>query len=120
RHVRLAAGSVTVYASDGVHHVPGRQPARRRAHGLAGLETPDARNDLPAFGQDLRTPAPVDRTVDTATAEQGRVRRIDDHVDFLLRNIALDQRESRASDPVFNAHLEESSSAGLRERACDG
>src|SRR5690606_41558295 len=79
-----------------------------------------SRNILTTVRMQLRTPAPVDRTVDTATAEQGRVRRIDDHVDFLLRNVALDQRESRASDPVFNAHLEESSSVGLRERACDG
>jgi hypothetical protein len=44
--------------------------------------------ELPALGQDLGTARPMDRAVDPAAAEQARVRRVDDRVDLLFRDVA--------------------------------
>ena len=77
--------------TDGVDHLPGRQPACSGRLGVAG----GAAAQQAALGEDLRPARAVNRTVDAATAEQARVCRVDDCVDYLLGDVAaysLDHR----------------------------
>ncbi|MFE0022646.1 hypothetical protein [Amycolatopsis sp. NPDC059021] len=46
---------------------------------------------LPAFGQDVRPALAMDRAVDTASAEQRRIRRVHQHVGVLLGQVAFDE-----------------------------
>jgi hypothetical protein len=59
-----------------------------------------ARAQLSALGKDFRTTATVDRAVHTA-AEQGRVGRVDHHVDLLRGDVALDDLDLHAASVVF-------------------
>jgi hypothetical protein len=57
-------------------HVLGREPIAIRDFGAAGL----AAMERAAFGKKLWPGRAMDRTIDTAAAEQGSVRRVDDGV----------------------------------------
>ena len=80
---------------DGVDHPPRGQLTATRRHGPAGREPVRERGpaDLPALGQDRGSAGPVDRAVDAAAAQQGRVRRVHDRVDLLGRDVALDEHD---------------------------
>ena len=68
-------------------HVRGVQIACARAHGLAG----GAAADLAALPHDRRAAGTVDGSVNAAAADQSAVGRVDDGVDFLFRDIPLDE-----------------------------
>jgi len=67
--------------------VPHRQTAAGRRLRVAGL----AAAEQPALSEDLGAARAVDRAVDSAAAEQGRVGGVDDRVDVLLGDVAADR-----------------------------
>lgn len=73
-----------VIRADRVDHPPGRQFARRRPAGVAGVETVGKAGD--AVAQDRRAAAAMDGAVHPAAAH-GFVRRVDDSVDVLRRDV---------------------------------
>ena len=73
--------------ADGVQHIARRQVAaagRLHVPGVAAAKRAALREDPGAAGA-------VDRSVDTAAAEQRRVRRVDDGVDVLRGDVAEDE-----------------------------
>lgn len=75
-----------------------RQPSSARRYGLAGLAPALARYDRAAIFEDGGAAPSMNRTVDPAPTEQGRIGGIDDSVDGLGRNVATDKLDSRGSD----------------------
>jgi hypothetical protein len=90
------------YRADGMNDMPRRQMITPRDFRAAGL----AATERAAFGQQLRPRRAMDRTIDTATAEQRRIRGVDDGVnaqgrdvgnnDFQPRPANLTRRETQA------------------------
>ncbi|CZW79169.1 Uncharacterised protein [Enterobacter kobei] len=77
------------YWANGVNHRFGRKVARKRNHRMARrafalLLT----HDFTGF-QQLRSGSAVNSTVNPASPHQGRIGRIDDDIDMLGRNIAM-------------------------------
>jgi hypothetical protein len=73
--------------ADGVEHVPGGQgPARRRLH-VSRIAGPQQA----ALLEDRWPTRAMDRAVHAAAPEQAGIRRVDDRVDFLLRDVADDE-----------------------------
>jgi len=64
----------------------GRQPVTFGDLGVAG----GAAAQFAAFGQQLRAGGAMDRAVDTTTAQQRSVRRIDDGIDLECRDVGDD------------------------------
>ncbi len=87
------------YRADGVNDMVGRQPVSggdfRSSTFTAAKES--------AFLEQAIAGRPVNRTVDTATAEQGLVRGIDDRVDLDPGDVALDYGQARSG---FHSGLE--------------
>ena len=83
----LALSAAAPDRPDGVDHVPRRQVARRRRLRVAGRAAAEAA----ALLEDRRAAGTVDRAVDAAAAEQRLVGGVDDRVDLLLRDVALDE-----------------------------
>src|SRR5207245_9280208 len=61
--------------------------------------------DLATFPQELRSRRPVDRTVHSPAAQQRFVRRVDNRIDPLLGDIALNDFESASQSAFRGAHL---------------
>ena len=72
----------------------GRQTASRCADGFAG----GAATDPTAFGHDGWAAGAVDGAIHTTAASKGRVGGVDDGVDPLDRDVALNQRETSRPD----------------------
>jgi hypothetical protein len=68
---------------DGVNDVPRSKPSGARRLGVTGVAT----TQQAALREQLGPGRAVDRTVDSAPAEEARVRGIDDRVDVLLRDV---------------------------------
>jgi hypothetical protein len=86
----LAPAAAVPDRPDRVDDVPGVEVARARCLGLPG----PAAAERDALGENVRTACAVNGTVDAAPAAQRFVRRIDDGIDLLERNIP-----SREEDP---------------------
>src|SRR5690606_35081663 len=97
---RLALIAAPPDRSDRVDHPFRRQFTCRRGDRLAGRESVGVAGptDLAARLQDRWAAAAVDRAVHAAPAEEAGVRRVDDRVDLLLRDVALDQAERSVAD----------------------
>jgi hypothetical protein len=72
----LAIGPAMPDRADGMDHMPGRQPVPSRDLGVAGR----AAVERAAFLEQFRAGAAMDRTIDAAPTEQGRIRCVDDSV----------------------------------------
>lgn len=87
----LAVCASAPHRSDRVDDMACRQAARCGDLRMAGLATAE----LAAFAQQLRSRRPVDGAVDTAAAEQSRVRRVDDRFGLaVLRDVPEVQRDA--------------------------
>ena len=77
---------------DGVDHPPRRQVSGAGGHGLPDRKTVRVCRvvQLATLGQQARTGSPVDGPVDSSAAEQGTVGSIDDRIDELGGDVALD------------------------------
>ena len=64
---------------------------------LALTYIPGAAAELPALREDRRTAGPVDRAVDAAAAEEGRVGGVDDRIDLLDDDVTPYQLERRVA-----------------------
>ena len=62
--------------SDGMDHMPSFEPIASSDFGIAGR----AAIQRAAFDKQLRPGRPMDRAIDAAPAEQGRIRGVDDGV----------------------------------------
>ena len=72
----LAVAAAVPDRSDGMNHMPCRQPIAAGDLGVAGL----AAMKRAAFGEQLRPGGAMDRAIDAAAAEQRRVGGVDDGV----------------------------------------
>jgi hypothetical protein len=66
--------------------------------GPSGRASAVAIVDSPALRQDRWPAAAMDRPVDSASSEQRRVRRVDDRIDGLFRDVPLEERDPYAVD----------------------
>jgi hypothetical protein len=73
-----------------VNDVAGGEIVSARNSSLAGRAAPDRA----ALGEQARACCAVDRAVNTASAEQRGIRRVDDRIDALPRYVALDDFDS--------------------------
>ena len=80
--------------ADGMDHMPCGQPVSIGDLGIAGL----AAVERTAFGQKFRSRRAMDRTVDTAPAEQGRIRRVDDGVNAKRGDVGDDDFQPRGTE----------------------
>jgi hypothetical protein len=90
----FALVSTVPHRTDGMDHMPRRQTITLgdfRAAGLAAMERA-------AFGQQIRPGGAMDRAIDAATAEQRRVRGVDDGVNAQRRNVGDDDFQPRRID----------------------
>src|SRR5215218_436824 len=78
---------------NGVDDVPRRQTAGVRRLRLAGVATAEQAT----FLQDGRPAGAVNCSVDAAAAEERAVRRVDDRVDALLRDVAFDELDPHSA-----------------------
>ena len=97
----LAALAAAPHRPHGVDHVLGVEPAGGRDHGRAGRAAVRAAGV--GVAHDFRAPAAVDRPVHAAPARQAAVRRVDDCIDLLERDVALLQLDRLSVD--FSTHI---------------
>ena len=76
--------------TDGMNHMPRRQPVSPGDFGAAGL----AAMERAALGEQLRPRGAMDRAIDAAPAEQGRVGGVDDGVNAQGCDIGDDDFET--------------------------
>src|SRR5206468_10558145 len=74
--------------------MPGRQAVTSGDLGVAGL----AAVEHAALGHELRPRRTMDRTIDAAAAEQGRVRRVDDSVNAQGGDVGNDDFQPRRAN----------------------
>jgi hypothetical protein len=86
--------SAVPHRPDGMNHMPRQQTVTPGDFGAAGL----AAMERAAFGQQLRPGRAMDRTIDAATAEQRRVRSVDDGVNAQGRDVGDDDFQLRRTD----------------------
>lgn len=72
----LALAAAVPDRTHGVNHMPRRQPISQGDFGAAGLAT----MERAAFGEKLRPRRAMDRAIDAAANEQGRIGSVDDGV----------------------------------------
>ncbi len=72
----FVTGTAVPNRSDGMDHVPRREQVAFGDLGVAGL----AAVQHPAFGEQFGAGGIMDRTIDAASAEQRRIRSVDDGV----------------------------------------
>ena len=80
--------------TDGVNHIPGRKAIAFGDFSVAG----GAATKRAAFGKQLGTGGPMNRTIDAATTEQRRIGGVDDGVNAQCRDIGNDDFEPRLAD----------------------
>ena len=85
--LRLAAAPAVPDRTNGMDDELGRQPISPGEPGFAGR----APSQQAAFLEQLSPRGAVDRAIDTAAAEQGRVGRVDDRVDGERGDVSLDR-----------------------------
>jgi hypothetical protein len=90
----FALASAVPHWTNGMNDMPRRQMITPGDFGAAGL----AAMEGAAFGQQFRPGRTMDRTIDTATAEQRRIRRVDDRVNAQGRDIGDDDFQPRRAD----------------------
>jgi hypothetical protein len=94
-HERLIfAPASAVPQPDGMNHMPRRQTVTPCDFGVAGL----AAMERAAFGQKFGPGRAMDRAIDAATAEQRRVRSVDDGVNAQGSDIGDDDFQLRRAD----------------------
>jgi len=96
RRQRLIGSALSSFPnrSDGMDHMPRRQPITLRDFSVAGL----AAMERSAFHQQLRPGRPVDRTIDTPAAKQRGVGGVDDGVNAQSRDVGDDNLDARVAD----------------------
>src|SRR5258708_6346891 len=87
--IRFAPRPAAPYRTHGVDDVPGREPVTARDLRI----TRRAAAEQTAFGEQLRTGGTMDRTVDTSSAEEGRIGGVDDGVDGERGDVGLTRFE---------------------------
>ena len=90
----LARVAAIPHWSDGMNHMRGRQPISSGDLGVAGR----AAIQRPAFDKQLRSGCPMNRTIDAASAEQGRSRGVDDSVNAQRSDVGNDDFQPRLAD----------------------
>ena len=80
--------------ADGMNHMPRRQSVPHGDFGAAGLATTQGAT----FGEQLRPGRAVDRAINPAPAEQGRVGGVDDGVNAQGRDVGDDGFETRRAE----------------------
>lgn len=87
----------------GVDHPPGRQVPPGSGYRLTGGQAGRVvvPPDRPALLQYRRTTSPVDRSIHAATTQERRVRRVNDGVDVLKGDVALDDLDSQLFRAMF-------------------
>ena len=80
--------------TDGMNHMPRRQPITLGDFGVAGL----AAMERAAFGQQLGPGRAMDRAIDAAAAEQRGIRGVDDGVNAKRRDVGDDDFQPRRAD----------------------
>lgn len=98
----IASGEQIVFAkaaavpdrSNCVDHMLGFEPVAPGDFGIAGRTT----IQRATLGQQFRSGRPMDRTIDAAPAEQGRIRGVDDGVNAQCRDVGNDDFQPRLAD----------------------
>jgi len=90
----LTPVSGTPHRTDGMDHMPRRQSIRVGDFGATGF----AAAERAAFGQQLGSSCTVDRAIDTPSAKQGGVRRVDDGINAQRRDVGDDDFQPRRTD----------------------
>jgi hypothetical protein len=90
----LALASAMPHRTDGMNHMPRRQTVTPGDFGVAGL----AAMERTAFGQQFGPGPAMDRAIDATTAEQRRVRSVDDSVNAQGRDVGDDDFQPRRAD----------------------
>ena len=90
----FAVAALIPNRTDGMNHMPRRQPITSGNLGAAGL----AAIQGTAFGEKLRSGGPMDRAIDAPAAEQRGVRRVDDGVNAKRRDVGDDDFQPRRAD----------------------
>ena len=80
--------------TDGMDHVPGRQPISAGDFGIAGR----AAIQRAAFGKQFGPGRAMDRAIDAAAAEQRRIRGVDDGVNAQRGDVGNDDFQPRLAD----------------------
>jgi hypothetical protein len=82
-----------------VDHPARRKIAARGRDGVPRRQTPAVALGAQALAgfEDRTAAATVNGAVDPASAEEGRIRRVDDDVDFLLGDVAFDDLDTHPS-----------------------
>ena len=93
----LAVPAVAIDRPDGVDDVLGLEVAAGGELGVAGR----AAAELPARRKDRRPAGTMNRAIDAAAAAQSAVRRVDDGVGVLMRDVTLEQLDSTRPDGEF-------------------
>ncbi len=96
----FAVAAAVPDGSDGVDHMPRRQPIALGDLGVAGLAT----IQHAAFDRELRPGCAMNRAVDAAAAEQRRIGGVDDGVNAQGRDVG-DETSSRAEATWREAKL---------------
>ena len=90
----FAAAAAIPDRTDGVNDMPRRQPISPGNLGIAGL----AAMEGAAFGEQLGPRRAMDRAIDAAPAEQGRIGGVDDGVNAQGGDVGDDDFEARGAD----------------------
>src|SRR3954453_2368821 len=92
--IALAVMTALPDRSNRMDHMPRRQTVALGDFGVSG----GAAVELTAYGQQFRPSSSMDRAVDTATAQQRRVGRVDDGVNAQCSNVGNDNFQARCAD----------------------
>jgi len=94
KQIVLAEGAAVPHRPNRVDHMPGLEPIALGDLGVTGL----AAVEHPALGHEFRPRSTMDRTIDAATAEQRRIRRVDDGVNAQRGDVGNNDFQPRLAD----------------------
>jgi hypothetical protein len=94
KQIVLADCAAVPHRPNRVDHVLGLEPIAFGDLGVAGF----AAMEHPAFGHELRPRSTMDRAVDAAPAEQGRIRGVDDGVNAQRGDVGNNDFQPRLAD----------------------
>src|SRR5260370_42279514 len=99
----------TVYGSNRMNNVEGRQLARGRHSRFAGWQPvgkPGAANLATCF-EDFRSAGAMNRAVNSTAAEQRRIRGVHDRIDILARDVTHDDADTTSEKSWFAFRAQE-------------